>query len=109
MNVSAGSLVAELQAPLHDRGELVAPRLPAAGQLIAENCARRRAGVGGVPLTTLAAQARTELLQAAHRYSSSYRDVSPPVTAGPIILAGHQPQMFHVGVWCKNFLLSKLA
>ena len=28
---------------------------------------------------------------------------------GPIFLAGHQPQMFHPGVWLKNFALGRLA
>ena len=50
-----------------------------------------------------------ELLEAAYRYSSAYRDVPRPVTQGPVVLAGHQPQMFHAGVWCKNFLLAKIA
>ena len=27
----------------------------------------------------------------------------------PVVLAGHQPQLFHPGVWFKNFVLSSLA
>ncbi|HEY2410812.1 MAG TPA: hypothetical protein VGI40_01135 [Pirellulaceae bacterium] len=30
-------------------------------------------------------------------------------TAAPIILSGHQPELFHPGVWFKNFLLSSIA
>ena len=28
---------------------------------------------------------------------------------GPIFLAGHQPELFHPGVWLKNFALGALA
>ncbi len=31
------------------------------------------------------------------------------VTNTPLILSGHQPELFHPGVWFKNFLLSSLA
>ena len=40
----------------------------------------------------------------------AYRDADPPVgDGGPLFLAGHQPQLFHPGVWFKNFALSALA
>lgn len=32
-----------------------------------------------------------------------------PQGDGPILLAGHQPQLFHPGVWFKNFVLGSLA
>ena len=48
-------------------------------------------------------------LAAARQYTSSYRDVAAPTTAERILLAGHQPQLFHVGVWFKNFVLARLA
>ncbi len=34
---------------------------------------------------------------------------SPPDPQRPIVLAGHQPQMFHPGVWFKSFALGRLA
>lgn len=108
----AGKNVARLRAPSENRGELVQPPLSEISALLAENASRRArcdAIVAGLPLADLAVQARAELLTAAYRYSSAYRDVPQPRTASPIVLAGHQPQMFHVGVWCKNFLLSKIA
>ncbi|MGE0610421.1 MAG: hypothetical protein AB7O62_25255 [Pirellulales bacterium] len=60
-------------------------------------------------LSKLAPQARAELREAAWEYTRNYRDAPRPPKNVPIVLAGHQPQMFHPGVWCKNFLLSRLA
>lgn len=52
--------------------------------------------VGGVPLHELRALARREVLERG------------PVDA-PLILAGHQPELSHPGVWVKNFALNGLA
>jgi hypothetical protein len=49
--------------------------------------------------------ARAHLLRAAARYSG----LELPTTTRPIFLAGHQPELFHPGVWIKNFALSHLA
>ncbi len=53
----------------------------------------------------------TELLAEARRWTAAYR---PPAAQGhdprgPIFLAGHQPELFHPGVWLKNFALGALA
>jgi hypothetical protein len=32
-----------------------------------------------------------------------------PVTSGPLIVGGHQPEFFHPGVWAKNFAVGRLA
>ena len=64
----------------------------------------------GVPLRQLCAEARRNLLQEAQRHTRAYRDAEPAAREdGPVILAGHQPQLFHPGVWFKNFALSALA
>ena len=62
-------------------------------------------------LTKLSRQARSDLLKEARRWTSAYRDVQEPVPSRPetIFLAGHQPQLFHAGVWFKNFALGALA
>ncbi len=56
-------------------------------------------------------QARGQLIADAMRYTSTYRDVSGIASDGRsgIIMAGHQPTLFHPGVWFKNFALSRLA
>ncbi len=47
-------------------------------------------------------------------FTSQYRDVSSrhrqaAQSDGPIVLSGHQPQLFHAGVWYKNFVLGDVA
>ncbi len=32
-----------------------------------------------------------------------------PVGVGPLIVGGHQPELFHPGVWAKNYALDRLA
>ncbi len=67
----------------------------------------------GKPLDRVRDDARREVIQKAIHYTQSYRDVpSPDLTQHQVpelILSGHQPELFHCGVWFKNFLLSDLA
>ncbi len=103
-----------LRAPRADGGTLIAPPASTAGDLVARNAAVISAAnydVSGRPLAELARQAREQLCRAAVDYTQQYRDVSGLTAdpSGPILLAGHQPQLFHPGVWFKNFVLSGLA
>ena len=42
-------------------------------------------------------------------YTSAWAsDLAPPLS-GPWIVGGHQPALFHPGVWAKNFALGRLA
>ena len=95
----------------------------------AYDCQGRRFG-------ELAQQARQELLQEAWQWTAGYHDrvagsegreasgeclssltnqppgsfpAIPPSEAPPIFLAGHQPELFHPGVWLKNLALDRLA
>jgi len=69
----------------------------------------------GQSIASLAVRARRNLLEQAIAYTRGYRDVSvtPPELrenpALPIVLSGHQPQLYHPGVWYKNFVLGSLA
>lgn len=67
----------------------------------------------GQPLEVARQQARQEVWSKALRYTRAYSDVELPVAADEpapkFILSGHQPELFHCGVWFKNFLLSDLA
>lgn len=92
------------------------PPLSEAPRLIPANVALRRAYSTlwcGEPWVTTAAAARHELIELATRYTRAYRDVAALANASladPLILmTGHQPQLFHPGVWYKNFMLAKLA
>jgi hypothetical protein len=64
-----------------------------------------------LPLASLRHTARSKLVEAAVNYTSSYRDL-PDIQLDSnkmIALSGHQPDLFHCGVWTKNFLLSQLG
>ena len=56
-------------------------------------------------------QARLELVDLALSYSNQYlpRSASIQLTNQPIVMSGHQPTLYHPGVWYKNFVLSELA
>jgi hypothetical protein len=73
--------------------------------------------IGSLPLQELRALARREVLEASHEYTSRDREgaTSQPLPRGrgtpdaPLILAGHQPELSHPGVWVKHFALNGLA
>ena len=80
---------------------------------------RNRATLSGYEAEWMAlrSDAREQLVDDAIRYTSAYRDVDwvgkliadrPGVTP-PILMAGHQPTLFHPGVWFKNFALSQIG
>jgi len=56
-------------------------------------------------------EARHELLDLALSYSNQYLPLSESIqlTDQPIVMSGHQPTLYHAGVWYKNFVLSELA
>ncbi len=113
---SAGVLAAvpcRLRAPEGDRAVLVEPPPERVAELVAGNRHIRDQvdyDLQGRPLREISAMARAELLGAARRWTAAYRNVpARPDAGGLIFLAGHQPQMFHPGVWLKNFALGALS
>jgi hypothetical protein len=101
-----------LRAPREDRSVVVDPPWEEVPRTLEVNRARRAAfgyDVSGRSLMQLGDTARDELLQAAQRYTLHYRDVPAALPRERVILAGHQPELFHPGVWCKNFALASLA
>ena len=114
MNATRGRFARRLRAPQEDRAALIDPPLEQVSDLVERN--RRNQNQHGCDfhgrsLAEIGRMARAELLAAARRWAAQYREVpSEPVDpAGLIYLAGHQPQMFHPGVWFKNFTLGQLA
>lgn len=96
---------ARYRAPRHDGGLLVDPPRETLRGLVLENQQTRAASLrslefAGVSGTALAESARSALLAAA-------RVTGDP--ASPLVLSGHQPELFHPGVWFKNFLLASLV
>lgn len=59
----------------------------------------------------LRSSAMQSAVELAYDYTSTYllRELPPIGKQTPIIMGGHQPELFHCGVWYKNFVLSKLA
>jgi hypothetical protein len=103
-----------LRAPARSGETLIEPPLADIGETIERNAAAAANydyDIGGRPLSHLAVDARRELMESAWDYTRAYRDVALPAMSPetPVLVAGHQPQLFHPGVWFKNFVLSKLA
>jgi hypothetical protein len=86
--------------------------------VVSENRARyaqAQYDVQGRSLAELSASARSAVVAQAVAYTSRYRNVSTrlqsveSLASAPLVLSGHQPQLFHAGVWYKNFVLGSLA
>lgn len=101
------------RAPTADRSVLIEPPWSKARELVDQNIALRIATNGrelaGCSIAELSRRARAEIVAAARQYTATYRDVPAKVNADRVYLAGHQPELFHPGVWAKNFALSQLA
>jgi hypothetical protein len=101
-----------LRAPAGDGEVLAAPPLGQAGALIAGNRARLRRpdrSLFGRPWPELQAEARHTAVEAARAYLAACGQPPPPGGAESLLVAGHQPELFHPGVWVKNFALNGLA
>ncbi len=91
-----------LRAPAEDQTALIQPPLAEIPALVARNqaLAKNWDRLSGISFSTLRHNARDDLASAAD---------GTFLTGKPFIAAGHQPQLFHPGVWLKNFLLSEIA
>lgn len=105
-----------IRAPRSHGEVLVQPSPLNVEGLVSENRARltaageRTIGYGGIELNALRRQARADILRIAREHVSSYRDISGvSLTDGPVIMTGHQPALYHPGVWFKNFLVDRIA
>jgi hypothetical protein len=70
--------------------------------------------IGDMRLWELVAATRREVLMVAAEYTGSYREVYRPSDTAdwisrPLIMGGHQPELFHPGVWLKNSVLDAYA
>jgi hypothetical protein len=106
-----GLFVRALRAPSEDGGVVAEPPLEQVGALLADNRARLSRGptLLGAPWAEVRAGARREALAAARNYMTGRGEPVPAAADGPLFLAGHQPELFHPGVWAKNFALTGLA
>ena len=101
----------QFRAPAEDRGLLADPPLDAIGDQVDINARLLSASpvrVAGVPLAELRRSAVAEVIAAARLYLSEAGEPTPSGHS-PLLVAGHQPDLFHPGVWAKNFALNGLA
>ena len=98
-----------LRAPQEDGAALIDPPVAEAVKLVAANrhLAETWDHASGLPFAKWRETARERLLAAADSKSSE-EEVAATLTK-PFIMAGHQPSLFHPGVWLKNFLLDRIA
>ncbi len=104
-----------IRAPKQDRSAVVEPPLNVSAAVAAYNgkiSAETNLEICETPIAVFQREARAEFLLAAADYVNQYAGVSPnPSEASlkPIYLTGHQPQLFHPGVWFKNFACDNAA
>jgi hypothetical protein len=100
------------RAPERNGEVLAVPDFAEVPRLVEEN--RRRLDradvtVGGLPLRELRALARREVLEAAREYTGIESPAAGLSSDAPLLIAGHQPELSHPGVWVKHFALNGLA
>ena len=104
-----------LRAPSQHGEFLIQPDWPDLGEVIDQNCllfASHDFDLCGRSARSLRQSAREVMLGAAQEYTSAYRNQLPQPSLGHpsrVICTGHQPELFHAGVWFKNFVLDRLA
>ncbi len=102
------------QIPREHRAVLLVPDFSRCCQDAQENVALRTGWsffIGEWKIDHFVKRARKEFLCAAYSWTRSFRpcedvDVNQ---CDLIILTGHQPELFHPGVWLKNFVAARLA
>lgn len=67
--------------------------------------------IANIPLQTLRAECRIDLLRSAAAYTSRWTTIDPSSMDidRPLFMSGHQPQLVHPGAWAKNLLLGILS
>ena len=103
---------APLKVPRADRAVLAAPPLDDLPGLAEANRAgfAESVDVQGRSLGQLREWTRGEALAAAADYTRSLGVPAPDADpAAPLVVGGHQPELFHPGVWAKNFAAGRVA
>jgi len=104
-------VTARFRAPTGDGELLAVPPLSEIGAQCDANARLFNSSqtlLGRTPLAEIRQAAIPEVLAASHAYLLE-SNVVPPTFQSRLLLAGHQPELFHPGVWVKNFALSRVA
>ncbi len=105
------------RAPQGDGEVLIEPSQSCAAQILKSNRENLAAASQSSSLPHLEHQREffgRQLICSAAAMTEQYRDISfdvPPHNHSRpfIVLAGHQPELFHPGVWLKNFVLHRIG
>jgi hypothetical protein len=65
--------------------------------------------LGEASLSELRCLAIAEIIATARSYVAERGEPVPDLRTDSLLVAGHQPDLFHAGVWLKNFALNALA
>jgi len=112
--VAVDVTTSNLGVPVADGEIVTSPRRSEWPTLVARNRSRAAAWdfrVAGLPVALMRVAARQEMLAAGAGFSARLGvPVSAPGEADePIVATGHQPDLYHPGVWVKDFLLDQVA
>lgn len=112
IGVVVSSVGKSLVVPREHESILVVPPLSELAAIVAVNrqvLSTSKVDLNGVPLGSLRSEAQADVLEAATSYTSTLLGDSVSSGALPLIVTGHQPELFHAGVWAKNFASAGLA
>lgn len=102
-----------IRAPREDRTTVAIPLLANAIDVArrnAEELAAAKLSFCGKSLPELRRWARQEAHRAAREYTSAWCDLPSEDDIGDLwFVGGHQPALFHTGVWAKNFAVAEFA
>lgn len=103
----------EFEIPQRSGEALCLPPPPQFAVLARRNAAwLDGAGVAivGVSLAEVRRRARAEILASAAAYVQTLgMTVDVPRLSGPLLVTGHQPFLFHPGIWLKHLLVDRVA
>lgn len=101
------------RVPSTDGGLLAEPPLSRAGGMPADNAVRLGRwdhDFQGRCATRLRPMVRKQVLSLSREFLSRGGLEPPDAKAdGPLVVTGHQPELFHPGVWVKNFAVAAIA
>ncbi len=101
-----------LRVPHQDGAVIAVPALANVPEVLARNrklLDKPDVQWAGDPLREVRRRAREQAVAAARAYLTAAGEPVPEFGADSLLLSGHQPELFHPGVWVKNFALHRLA
>lgn len=103
----------EFEIPLRSGEAFCHPPLVQWDALAHDNAAaldRVTVPLSGVPLAEVRRQARPEVLTTAAGYAQALGlAAAAPREGNPLLVTGHQPSLFHPGIWLKHLVVDRVA